>query len=244
MIFEVCCGSLEDCIVAYQNGADRIELNNALFLGGLTPSLGTFLKAKEIVDIPIVCMVRSRADGFCYNEQEFDTMLADAKIFLENGADGIVFGFLTEEFKINSEYVKKMVNLIHNYDKEAIFHMAIDCVNDTDEAINVLIEAKVDRILSKGKNITALEGKEMLKYMQENYGDKIEIIGGCGINSNNVKELLDFTGLKQVHGSCKSYKKDVTGKNGKVDYTYSDKGYEVVNGDNVCKMRRELDLNV
>lgn len=244
MIFEVCCGSVCDCIVADQSGADRIELNSALFLGGLTPSLATFLKAKEAVSIPIVCMVRSRADGFCYDYLEFQTMLADAQIFLENGADGIVFGFLTEKFEINVDYVKQMVALIHSYNKEAIFSMAFDCVNDIDQAIKVLIEHKVDRLLSKGQNKTALEGKEVLRYLQTKYGTQIEIIGGCGINSDNVRSLLEYTGLKQVHGSCKSYQKDITAKNGQVDYTYSELGYEIVDKQNVVKVRKELDLSV
>jgi copper homeostasis protein CutC len=38
---EICTASAEDCVVAEQGGADRLELNSALLLGGLTPSLGT-----------------------------------------------------------------------------------------------------------------------------------------------------------------------------------------------------------
>ena len=34
-IVEICCGSYEDALMAYQGGAKRIELNSALFLGGL-----------------------------------------------------------------------------------------------------------------------------------------------------------------------------------------------------------------
>ena len=39
----------------------------------------------------------SKGGGFCYSDEEYDTMLMDAKILLEHGADGIAFGFLTEE---------------------------------------------------------------------------------------------------------------------------------------------------
>ena len=38
-ILEVCCGSYDDVLAAKAGGADRIELNSALGLGGLTPRL-------------------------------------------------------------------------------------------------------------------------------------------------------------------------------------------------------------
>lgn len=46
-IIEICCGSYEDALNAYHGGAKRIELNNALHLGGLTPSLATLKLTKE-----------------------------------------------------------------------------------------------------------------------------------------------------------------------------------------------------
>ena len=39
---EICAGGIEDCINAQTAGADRIELNSALHLGGLSPSLAVF----------------------------------------------------------------------------------------------------------------------------------------------------------------------------------------------------------
>ena len=48
MRLEVCCGSYEDALVAINNGAHRIELNSALYLGGLTPSMATIKAVLEI----------------------------------------------------------------------------------------------------------------------------------------------------------------------------------------------------
>ena len=46
-LVEICCGSYEDALNAYHGGAKRIELNNALHLGGLTPSLATLKLTKK-----------------------------------------------------------------------------------------------------------------------------------------------------------------------------------------------------
>ena len=51
ILFEVCCGCTEDAVQAERGGADRIELNSALFLGGLTPSIGTLEAVKAQVKL-------------------------------------------------------------------------------------------------------------------------------------------------------------------------------------------------
>ena len=45
-MIEICCGSYEDALNAYHGGAKRIELNSALHLGGLTPSLASLKLTK------------------------------------------------------------------------------------------------------------------------------------------------------------------------------------------------------
>ena len=108
-LVEVCCGSAEDAINAQKGGADRIELNSSLFLGGLTPSIGELKVTRKSVDIPIMAMVRPRQGGFCYTETEYKTAVADAEALLECGADGIVFGFLNADGTVDCEKVKAFV---------------------------------------------------------------------------------------------------------------------------------------
>ena len=57
-IFEVCAGSVQDCINAQLGGADRVELNSALYLGGLTPSLAMLKLVKEKTSLKVICMDR------------------------------------------------------------------------------------------------------------------------------------------------------------------------------------------
>ena len=91
-MIEVCAGSYQDCIAAYQGSAKRVELNSALSVGGLTPSVASLVRVKQETDLTVICMVRVRAAGFCYEKEDVEIMLEDAKILLEHGADGIAFG--------------------------------------------------------------------------------------------------------------------------------------------------------
>ncbi len=85
-MIEICCGSYEDAINSYIGGAKRIELNSALHLGGLTPSIGSLTLTKKNTDLKVICMVRPRGAGFCYNDIEFEQMMEDARVLLENGS--------------------------------------------------------------------------------------------------------------------------------------------------------------
>lgn len=240
-LFEVCAGSVQDCINAQLGGADRVELNSALYLGGLTPSLAMLRLVKEKTSLKVVCMDRPRAAGFCYDEVETETMFEDAKILLENGADGISFGFLNSDATINVTETKKMVELIHQYQKEAVFHRAFDCVDDPMHAIKQLIDCGVDRILTSGLQPTAMQGASVLEKLQSAFGDQIELLAGSGINANNIRALKEQTGLHQFHGSCKEWCKDPTTTVGNVSYAYHESDdYDCVSLEKVRSIVQEL----
>ena len=240
-LFEVCAGSVQDCINAQLGGADRVELNSALHLGGLTPSLAMLRLVKEKTSLKVVCMDRPRAAGFCYDEVETETMFEDAKILLENGADGISFGFLNSDATINVTETKKMVELIHQYQKEAVFHRAFDCVDDPMHAIKQLIDCGVDRILTSGLQPTAMQGASVLEKLQSEFGNRIELLAGSGINANNIRTLKEQTGIHQFHGSCKEWCKDPTTTVGNVSYAYHESDdYDCVSLEKVKSIVREL----
>lgn len=199
VLVEVCCGSVDDCITAMKGGADRIELNHALELDGMTPSTATLKRAKELVNLPICCMVRPRGYGFCYSEELFQVMKMEAKELLDAGADGIVFGFLHEDGTIDVERTKEMVEWIHP--KEAIFHKAFDYTEDLFISMQTLVDCKVDRVLTSAKGMTP--NLEVLKQLNEQFGDQIEILPGGGVRANNVVDVVEQTGLYQVHTSAK-----------------------------------------
>lgn len=225
-IVEICCGSYYDAKQAYLGGAERIELNSALHLGGLTPSIGMLKLIKKDCDLKIISMLRPRGAGFNYNDEDFETMLEDCHTLLENGSDGIAFGVLKEDCSIDIERTKVITDIIKKYNKEAVFHRAIDCVSNPFESIESLIEIGIDRILTSGLKSKALEGIEMIKSYQEKFGDKIEILAGSGVNAENAKNIIDIANIYQVHSSCKEWINDTTTSNENISYAYAEKKYE------------------
>lgn len=229
---EICCGSYEDALAAYHGGAKRIELNSALYLGGLTPSVGTLLLTKEHTDLKVITMVRPRGAGFCYSEADFETMKTDARLMMEHGADGIAFGCLDESGNIDVRQTREIIDIVKEYEGEAVFHRAFDCVKDPYRSMEKLIEMGVDRVLTSGLKEKAMEGINLIADLQKKYGDQIEILAGSGMNASNAKEMMEQTGICQIHSSCKGWAQDHTTTGEHVTYSYAGKShvndYEIV----------------
>ena len=239
-LLEVCAGGYFDCLEAEEGGATRVELNTALSLGGLTPTISTLKLVKEKTKLEVISMVRPRGAGFHYLITEKEDIFANAKDLLEAGSDGLAFGFLHKNGTVEVEETKMMVDLIHSYGKTAVFHKAVDVSRDLDESMEVLIELGVDRVLTSGGERNVNVGMEKLKYLNSKYGDKIEILAGGGVDDLNAKKLIEYTGIRQVHSSCKNYVKDPTTKNNKLSYAYLDAlrelYFEVVDSERVRKV--------
>src|SRR5438105_4751027 len=124
ILLEVCVASAEDAAVAAAAGADRLELNAALALGGLTPSLGSIVEARQATALPVIVMARPRPGGFCYSVSEYRVLRRDVDAALGNGADGVAFGVLTDSGEIDTERVREVVRQIGP--RQAVFHRAFD----------------------------------------------------------------------------------------------------------------------
>lgn len=161
-MIEVCCGSFEDAMMASECGIKRVELNSALSLGGLTPSLGSLIMIKQYSDIEIVSMVRARAGGFCYTNYQYEQMLENLKLLLAYGTDGVSFGFLNEDRTIDKNRCQEFLENVKNEGRKATFHRAFDCTRDPYEAIETLIDLGFDRLLTSGQEATAEEGIHLL----------------------------------------------------------------------------------
>lgn len=205
MVYEACCASAEDVLLAERAGADRVELNSCLLLGGLTPSLG-MMEAARRAKIPIIAMVRPREGGFCYTETEFGAMCRDAEALLGAGADGIAFGCLLPDGRVNERRCRELMGMIGN--KQSVFHRAFDITPDWRQALACLMGLGVTRVLTSGQAPSAPEGAETLKEMMEYAGGRIEILPGGGIRPENAAELAKKTGCRQFHATAHGYSVD------------------------------------
>ncbi len=240
---ELCIDSYEGAKIAYDLGFDSVEINSSLYLGGITPGLGLVRNIAENLEIDTMVMVRNRPGGFNYTDQEFEEMKKELDIFLEEDIKGIVFGFITADFEIDQEKTKYFVDRIHEKGKKAIFHRAYDNTKDPYRSMELLIDLGVDRVLTSGQEETAFEGRRLLKNLFVNYGNDIEIIGGAGLNSSNIAEFIDHTGLELVHSTCKTFREDLT-TSYKVSYSFMDgekiNSYQVVSKEEARDFIREV----
>lgn len=200
MLIELCGQSLHDAIMAEQHGIRRIELNSALELGGLSPYTEVLRQTKAQTNVRVIAMLRIRAGSFVYTENEIRQMEAIAEELLKAGADGLAFGALHQDLRIQETHTKRIIDKCKIHGAEFVFHRAFDIQNDPHE-IEKLIRLGADRLLTSGMKKSAWEGRDNLKYLQANYGKDIEILAGAGINLINIEDIVRYTGVTQVHGS-------------------------------------------
>lgn len=212
ILFEVCCGCTEDAVQAERGGADRIELNSALFLGGLTPSIGALEAVKAQVKIPVMCMVRPREGGFCYTAFDYDTVCRDALALVRAGADGVVFGFLNDDGTVDAARCADFLGRVRaeNPEVETVFHRAIDVVPDVFAALDTLTALGVTRVLTSGQRASAPQGAETIRKMLAHAAGRIDILPGGGVNAGNVRGFIAETGVKSVHASAHSLRRDTS----------------------------------
>ena len=206
MIYEFCAENVTMLEKAMEAGARRIELCDNLAVGGTTPSYGVTKAAVELAanyDTTIMTMIRPRGGDFIYNDLEIAIMLEDIRLTAQAGSQGVVFGALTADKKLDKANLEKLIAASKGM--EIVFHMAFDELGDEDqlEAIDWLSQAGVTRILTRaGVSGDSLE-KRFNHYHRilEHASGKIEILPGGGIDLDNRQIFIDKLGVTQLHGT-------------------------------------------
>lgn len=198
-VLEVCTGNIESVVAAAKAGAERIELCAALEVGGVTPSLGMMQWThSNFPELKVQLLIRSRGGNFVYDKADLETMLIDIRKALPY-VNGIVCGALTKEGDIDIEALRLMMAAANG--KPVTFHRAFDRCSDPKKALEQLIDAGCARILTSGHEPTAEKGIPLLRELIEQAGDRIVIMPGGGVTTNNIRLIVDQTGCKEIHGS-------------------------------------------
>jgi copper homeostasis protein len=235
-MLEIAVFNIDSAIAAAAAGADRLELCENPQEGGTTPSYGTLKLVKQNIRIPVFPIIRPRGGDFLYSVTEFEVMKQDIRLCKELGFEGVVIGLLLPDGHIDIARTAELVELA--YPMDASFHRAFDRCADAFKGLEDVISAGCTRILTSGQVPNATDGKELIRQLVNKAGDRIIIMPGSGVRSNNIRELADYTGAKELHSSARVSSKSAM--------QFSQAGMQdklesvLVDSDEIRKMKQQL----
>ena len=208
MLKEACVENFTNLTRAIAAGADRVELNSDLDVGGITPSFGVLKSSIEFAhnkNVPVVVMIRPRGDDFVYNDDEIKIMVNDIQIVSMLKADAVTFGCLTTSKELDKVRMLRLLSLTDSLKMPVVMHMAFDEIKreKQHDSLMWLASHGVCRILTHGGNLDQPIDKN-LTHLQEiiTWADhQIEILPGGGITSNNFASLATKLKVSQMHGT-------------------------------------------
>lgn len=198
---EICTPSLASARAAKAGGATRVELCRDLSCGGLTPSEEDIYECVHRLGLRTHVLVRPRPGDFCYTAAELAEIEHSILQCNELGATAVVVGFLTVDGQVDVELTRHMVQLAAPM--EVTFHRAFDEAKQNPmEALQAIADCGCHRLLTSGQAATAIEGAEVIRQLVG--ATDVKILAGSGVTPSNARELIEKTGVTEVHGSCKT----------------------------------------
>ncbi|MCA0427061.1 MAG: copper homeostasis protein CutC [Bacteroidetes bacterium] len=198
ILLEVCAATVHSVIAAEEGGAHRIELCEALEIGGTTPSPGLFLQAKRWSKLPIFVLIRPGTRDFCYSPIQKQQMLEDIHFFRDNGADAIVSGALLPDGSPDLPFLEQLVHA--SGELPFTFHRAADHFSNPVQSLIQLRDLGVRRVLSSGGKAKAIDALDTLVNWQNNLGSECIVLAGGGVESKDAPAFAK-AGIREVHGS-------------------------------------------
>jgi copper homeostasis protein len=201
MVLEICVDSVESAMAAQSGGAQRVELCSSLIEGGVTPSSGLIGAVRECLLIPVVTIVRPRGGDFFYSSEEFAVIKKDIAAARNLGANGVALGVLLRDGQVDIERTRELVELARPM--EVTFHRAIDWAPQMEEALEQVIEAGADRILTSGGAQTAMLGVNRIARMVAKADRRIGVIVCGTVRKDNIGEIARRTNAFEFHASLR-----------------------------------------
>jgi copper homeostasis protein len=193
---EIAALTLEDAIAAQDGGADSIEISRDLSVGGLTPNFDLVRRARDGVQIAIHVMIRPHARDFVYTEREIEAILDDARKLAQIGINGVVFGALTPEKRLDLALIARVVEAAAPL--PLTVHRALDESLEPERALEKLIGI-VPRVLTAGPAPTAWEGRVALAKWVNVYGNYLRFVISGGLKLEHLPEMLETVRAHEYH---------------------------------------------
>jgi len=244
---EVCVANFQSAIEAQRGGADRVELCENIIEGGTTPSAGMIRLVRERLEIGLHVMIRPRGGDFLYSDDEFEIMKADIDTAKKLKADGVVFGMLLPDGRIDLERSIALAELARPL--TVTFHRAFDMTRDAFEALNDVKQIGADYLLTSGLQNKAHEGGGLIAQLVQDAGDDLKIMAGSGVNEETIEPLIKQTGARHFHVSCRGrYDSKMVFRNeeikmGGVD-SLSEYGLDITDAERIKAVKKKLRLAV
>lgn len=206
---EICAASLRAVDEAKAAGAHRVELCSGLSDGGLTPSI-TLIESAVKRDIPVNVLIRPRPGDFLYGRDELDIMLGDVEAAINCGASGIVIGALTPYGDLDKRLLRTIIGHAQRLSHDECtltLHRAFDLSRDPLKSLKEAAELGFDRVLTSGCAPTAIQGKEVLRWLRSEATKLgMTIMAGGGVNAQNAAQLAEVadelhTSARKLHNS-------------------------------------------
>lgn len=196
-LLEMSVETLDAAIAAVRGGADRIELCENLSVGGVTPSARLMREARAQINVPIFAMIRPRSGDFCYSSTELNEMKAQISAAKSAGIDGVVFGILTPDGRVEVEKNRELAHVAKPL--PVTFHRAFDELIDLTQGLEDVIAAGATRVLTSGGEPSAEEGcREIARLIRQASG-RITILPGGGIRPANLSSIARETRASEFH---------------------------------------------
>lgn len=205
-LLEIAVTSPEGAAAAVAAGANRLEVCEALEIGGITSNPETVAAVLQAAgNIGVHALIRPRGGNFVYSEAETDLMLAQARRTAAAGVAGLVIGALNADGQVEADSMETLISQARtiNPEIELTFHRAIDAAVDPVTAIGVLIDLGFTRVLSSGGAPAAPDGVPTLRAMAAAAGGRLQVMAGGGMRPEIIATVLE-AGVDAVHFSAKA----------------------------------------